>query len=90
MYKIWLLFDPRRALVALAAFLFVLALLIHFIRSVPIVQLAGRSSPSRRARSSRRSRGSCPRCLAEAMRRPFKTAVRTGAFSAPARANEGL
>jgi light-harvesting complex 1 alpha chain len=31
MYKIWLLFDPRRALVALVAFLFVLALLIHFI-----------------------------------------------------------
>jgi light-harvesting complex 1 alpha chain len=31
MYKIWLLFDPRRALVALASFLFVLALLIHFV-----------------------------------------------------------
>jgi len=31
MYKLWLLFDPRRALVAIAAFLFVLALLIHFI-----------------------------------------------------------
>ncbi len=31
MYKIWLLFDPRRALVALATFLFALALLIHFI-----------------------------------------------------------
>ena len=31
MYKIWLLFDPRRALVALAVFLFVLALVIHFI-----------------------------------------------------------
>lgn len=31
MYKIWLLFDPRRALVALCAFLFTLALLIHFI-----------------------------------------------------------
>ncbi len=31
MYKIWLLFDPRRALVALVAFLFALALLIHFI-----------------------------------------------------------
>jgi light-harvesting complex 1 alpha chain len=31
MYKIWRLFDPRRALVALAAFLFTLALLIHFI-----------------------------------------------------------
>ena len=31
MYKIWLLFDPRRALVALFVFLFVLALIIHFI-----------------------------------------------------------
>ena len=31
MYRIWLLFDPRRALVALFIFLFVLALLIHFI-----------------------------------------------------------
>ncbi|MEM7399020.1 MAG: light-harvesting antenna LH1, alpha subunit [Pseudomonadota bacterium] len=31
MWRIWLLFDPRRALVALAGFLFVLALLIHFI-----------------------------------------------------------
>ncbi|MEE4193499.1 MAG: light-harvesting antenna LH1, alpha subunit [Halieaceae bacterium] len=31
MYKIWLLFDPRRVLVATAAFLFTLALLIHFI-----------------------------------------------------------
>jgi light-harvesting complex 1 alpha chain len=31
MYKVWLLFDPRRALVALFTFLFVLALIIHFI-----------------------------------------------------------
>ena len=31
MYRIWLLFDPRRALVALFTFLFVLALIIHFI-----------------------------------------------------------
>ncbi len=31
MWKVWLLFDPRRALVALFVFLFVLALLIHFI-----------------------------------------------------------
>ncbi|WP_428484703.1 light-harvesting antenna LH1, alpha subunit [Rhodopila sp.] len=31
MWRIWLLFDPRRVLVALAIFLFVLALLIHFI-----------------------------------------------------------
>lgn len=31
MWKMWLLFDPRRALTALFIFLFVLALLIHFI-----------------------------------------------------------
>jgi len=31
MHKLWLLFDPRRILVALGAFLVTLALLIHFI-----------------------------------------------------------
>lgn len=31
MWRVWLLFDPRRALVGLAVFLFVLAILIHFI-----------------------------------------------------------
>ena len=31
MFRVWLLFDPRRVLVALGIFLFVLALLIHFI-----------------------------------------------------------
>jgi len=31
MWRIWLLFDPLRALVALFVFLFVLALVIHFI-----------------------------------------------------------
>jgi light-harvesting complex 1 alpha chain len=31
MWRVWLLFDPRRALVALFTFLMVLALLIHFI-----------------------------------------------------------
>ena len=31
MWRMWLLFDPRRVLVALGVFLFVLALLIHFI-----------------------------------------------------------
>lgn len=31
MWRIWLIFDPRRALVALFIFLFTLALLIHFI-----------------------------------------------------------
>ena len=31
MWRMWLLFDPRRTLVAMATFLFVLALVIHFI-----------------------------------------------------------
>ncbi len=31
MWRVWLLFDPRRVLTALFIFLFVLALLIHFI-----------------------------------------------------------
>jgi light-harvesting complex 1 alpha chain len=31
MYKVWLIFDPRRVLVANAVFLFSLAILIHFI-----------------------------------------------------------
>ncbi len=31
MWRIWLLFDPRRTLVALFIFLFALALVIHFI-----------------------------------------------------------
>jgi light-harvesting complex 1 alpha chain len=31
MWKIWLVFDPRRMLIALFTFLFVLALVIHFI-----------------------------------------------------------
>ncbi|ACI99487.1 MULTISPECIES: light-harvesting antenna LH1, alpha subunit [Rhodospirillales] len=31
MWRLWLLFDPRRTLVALATFLFGLAVLIHFI-----------------------------------------------------------
>ena len=31
MYRIWLLFDPRRTLIALFTFLFALALVIHFI-----------------------------------------------------------
>jgi light-harvesting complex 1 alpha chain len=31
MYRIWLLFDPRRVLIALFTFLFALALVIHFI-----------------------------------------------------------
>jgi light-harvesting complex 1 alpha chain len=31
MWRLWLMFDPRRALVALFAFLFVLAIVIHFI-----------------------------------------------------------
>ena len=31
MWRIWLIYDPRKALTALFIFLFVLALLIHFI-----------------------------------------------------------
>ena len=31
MWRVWMLFDPRRALIGLFAFLFTLALLIHFI-----------------------------------------------------------
>ncbi len=31
MWRIWLVFDPRRALIALFIFLFALALVIHFI-----------------------------------------------------------
>ncbi len=31
MWRMWQMFDPRRALVALFVFLFILALLIHFI-----------------------------------------------------------
>ncbi len=31
MWRIWMLFDPRRTLVALFTFLFALALVIHFI-----------------------------------------------------------
>ena len=31
MWRVWLLFDPRRALVGLAVFLFTLAIIIHFI-----------------------------------------------------------
>lgn len=31
MHRIWMIFDPRRTLVALFTFLFVLALIIHFI-----------------------------------------------------------
>ena len=31
MWRVWTLFDPRRALISLGIFLFVLAILIHFI-----------------------------------------------------------
>jgi len=31
MWKVWMLFDPRRTLIALFTFLFALALVIHFI-----------------------------------------------------------
>lgn len=31
MWRIWLLFDPRRVLIALAIFLFTMAIFMHFI-----------------------------------------------------------
>ncbi|MEM0905967.1 MAG: light-harvesting antenna LH1, alpha subunit [Pseudomonadota bacterium] len=31
MWRLWLLFDPRRLLIGLASFLFILAIVIHFI-----------------------------------------------------------
>ncbi|MEM6761664.1 MAG: light-harvesting antenna LH1, alpha subunit [Pseudomonadota bacterium] len=31
MWRIWLLFDPRRVLIAMGVFLFTLAIVIHFI-----------------------------------------------------------
>jgi light-harvesting complex 1 alpha chain len=31
MWRVWMIFDPRRTLIALFSFLFVLALVIHFI-----------------------------------------------------------
>ncbi|MEM9530198.1 MAG: light-harvesting antenna LH1, alpha subunit [Pseudomonadota bacterium] len=31
MWRVWLLFDPRRALIAMAVFLFTLAIFIHFV-----------------------------------------------------------
>ena len=31
MHRLWMIFDPRRTLIALFTFLFVLALIIHFI-----------------------------------------------------------
>lgn len=31
MHKVWYLFDPRRAFVGMAAFLFILAISIHFV-----------------------------------------------------------
>ena len=68
MWRIWLLFDPRRALVALFVFLFVLALLIHFIllstdrfnwldgpHAAPTAAHADRRRCRRRRSSERRS-----------------------------------
>ncbi|MEM7705501.1 MAG: light-harvesting antenna LH1, alpha subunit [Pseudomonadota bacterium] len=31
MWRVWMMFDPRRALVAVAVFLFTLAIFIHFV-----------------------------------------------------------
>ncbi len=54
MHKVWLLFDPRRTLVALFTFLFVLALIIHFIL------LSTNGSTGWRARRRRRRRSRRP------------------------------
>jgi light-harvesting complex 1 alpha chain len=58
MWRIWLLFDPRRALIALFTFLFVLALLIHFIllSTDRFNWLGGHACRRRRPRST------CRRC----------------------------
>ena len=65
MWRVWLLFDPRRTLVALFTFLFALALRdpLHPAQHRP-VQLAGRPAPGRdrRARADRRR---CPRPRAD-------------------------
>jgi len=53
MWRIWLLFDPRRVLVALGTFLFVLAILIHFILlGTPRYNWIGSSSAAPTATSS--------------------------------------
>lgn len=31
MWRVWLLFDPRRVMIALSVFLFTLAIFIHFV-----------------------------------------------------------
>jgi light-harvesting complex 1 alpha chain len=47
MWKVWLLFDPRRALIGLFVFLFTLAILIHFILlSTERFNWLGASAPS--------------------------------------------
>jgi light-harvesting complex 1 alpha chain len=48
MWRIWLLFDPRRVLIALFTFLFVLALLIHFmlVSTNKFNWIEGSSAPS--------------------------------------------
>ena len=67
MWRIWLLFDPRRALIALFVFLFVLALVIHFIllSTDRFNWLGGHSAPSA-------VRSTCRRCR----NRPNRSAVR--------------
>ena len=65
MWRIWLLFDPRRALVALFTFLFVLALLIHFIlpQHRPL-QLAGRSAQEGNGDDLDAGRDACAKTIA--------------------------
>jgi light-harvesting complex 1 alpha chain len=47
MWRMWLLFDPRRVLTALGVFLFALAILIHFILlSTPRFDWLGGGAPA--------------------------------------------
>ncbi|GBQ22698.1 light-harvesting antenna LH1, alpha subunit [Acidiphilium acidophilum] len=47
MWRMWLLFDPRRVLTALGVFLFALAILIHFILlSTPRFDWIGAGGPA--------------------------------------------
>ena len=66
MWRIWLLFDPRRTLVALFTFLFALALLIHFIllSTDRFNWLEGPAQPRRRDASEQPTDDACLGCTA--------------------------
>ena len=60
MWRIWLLFDPRRTLIALFTFLFALALIIHFILlstdRFNWLEGSHKAAPRRKPRSSKQYR----------------------------------